>query len=313
MNIRRLCGRCVQTRTFSLARSFCANNEHVEKLSEQFQSAGASSTKGTHLEKENIENVQGRTSESVETIQDIRASVAERLIMNEVDEEMLVFPEVVEKSQLDKINAANTSNTSFFRQHLSIVDKNRSVFDNLKQMDAFKHNIQSEYGGLAYSATESTLASEPEGHNVSIALALSAHRNVCSAIGEFGSIWQKEKYLPRLASGELIGTSCINEKQSDESNYAWNTKAELDDDADEYIINGSKVYVLNSINSQLFLVFAQTRTSDMLGDMNDSLSAFLVEANAPGVTIGQRDETIGSQNLYQSTVTFNNVRVKSGK
>lgn len=233
--------------------------------------------------------------------------------MNEVDEEMLVFPELLDKAMLDKINEENTLKAPFFSQHLSIVDNNTTVFRNLKKFDAFKHNIQREYGGLDYSVTESALASEPEGHNVSVALALSAHRNVCSAIGGLGSIHQKEKYLPLLASGELIGTSCIYEPQLETDNVRFITKADFDEDADEYILNGDKAYVVNSVNSQLFLVFARTRSPDMLGDMNDSMSAFLVEASTPGVTISKRDETIGSHHLYQSTVTFSNARVKSGK
>lgn len=309
MSIRQLCGRTVQLRTFSVKHSLGAKSQHEEKLN----GSGASSPKSTQSSKEAVDDIVRRSSKPVETAQNVRPSVAQRLFMNEVDEECLIFPEIAEKENLDKIYEANASKAPFFHQHLSIVDKNTAVFKHLKEFDAFKHNIQSEYGGLAYSLTESALASEPEGHNVSVALALSAHRNVCSAISAFGSIHQKEKYLPLLASGEMIGTICVSENQTDDQFVQFVTKAELIEDADVYILNGYKAFVVNSVNSQLYLVFAQTRTADMLGDMNDSISAFLVEANAPGVTVSQRDETIGCQHVYQSTVTFDNVRVKSGK
>lgn len=309
LNIRQLCGRCIQARTFSVARPLHAKNEQ-KSVEQSSASAGASTT---NTPKETIDDVLRQSSKPIGQVHKDRPPVALRLFMNEVDEEMLAFPEVVDKLNLDKIVEANKSKISFYQGQQSIVDKNTSVIGELKKLSAFKHNVQKEYGGFGYSATESALASEPEGHNVSIALALSAHREVCSTLAEFGSNRQKEKYLPLLASGELIGTTCIHETQKDLDNIGLTTKAELDGDADEYILNGSKAYVVNSINSQLFLVFSQTRTSDMRGDMNDSLSAFLVDANAPGVLISKRDETIGSQNLYQSTVTFNNVRVKSGK
>lgn len=309
MSIRQLCGRTVQSRTFSVIHPLRAKSQHEERLN----GSGVSSTNSTQSGKEAVDDVLRRTSKPVETAQSARPSVAQRLFMNEVDGESLIFPEIVDKENLDKIFEANASKAPFFLQQLSIVDKNTAVFESLKKFDAFKHNIQSEYGGLAYSVTESALASEPEGHNVSVALALSAHRNVCSAIGVFGSIYQKEKYLPLLASGELIGTICVSESQPDIEFVQFVTKAEFNEDTDEYTLNGYKAYVVNSANSQLYMVFAQTRTADMLGEMNDSMTVFLVDANAPGVTVSPRDETIGSQHVYQSSVTFNNVRVKSGK
>lgn len=309
LNIRQLCSRCLQARSFSATRPLHAKDE-PKSVKQSSASAGASTT---NTPKETIDDVLRQTSKPIGQAQNEREPVALRLFMNEVDEEMLAFPEVVDKPDLDKIVEANKAKISFYQGQQSIVDKNAPIISELKKLDAFRFNVQKEYGGLGYSATELALASEPEGHNVSVALALSAHREVCSVIAEFGSNRQKEKYLPLLASGELIGTTCIFETEKDLDNIGLATKAELDGDTNDYVINGSKAYVVNSINSNLFLVFSQTRTSDLLGDMNDSLSAFLVDANTPGVLIAKRDETIGSQNLYQSTVTFNNVRVKSGK
>lgn len=310
INIRHLCGRCIQMRNFSLAHPLCAKSVSVERPSEQLHGTGASSTKGAKSEV--IDDVRWPSDKPIETDQVVRGSIAQRLYMNDVDIELLAFPEVVEKVNLDAIKNANKTKTPYFRQPLSIVDKNSAVFNNLSKMDIFKHNIQTEYGGLGYTTTELALASEPEGNNVSVAMALNAHRNVCSAISEFGSIRQKEKYLPLLASGELMGTVGMYERQADADNASFSTKAELHGDV-EFVLNGSKAYVMNSVNAQLMLVFAQTRTPDMLGDMNDSISAFLVETNLPGVTICKRDETIGSQDVYQSTVEFKNVRVKAGK
>lgn len=111
-----------------------------------------------------------------------------------------------------------------------------------------------------------------------------------------------------------MATSCVEERDLFKASQSGSmATASLDDDTGDYILNGTKNYVVNSINSQLFLVYAQTRTKDVLGDANDSITAFLVEADAPGVSIEQRDETIGSQQLYQSSVKFTNVRVKPGK
>lgn len=291
----------------------CAENEHIERSNKQHQSAGASNANDPkQLSKQTVDDVLRQSSKIVGKVQGERTSVAGRLFMNEVDEELLAFPEVADKSTLDKINATNASKSSFFNQPLSIVNGDNTVFDELKNFDTFKYSIQSEYGGLGYSMSETILASEPEGQNVSVALALSAHRKVCSAIGAFGTVRQKEKYLPLLASGDLIGTACIYEERSNKEKSMFESTAEFDEDTDEYIINGTKAFVVNSINAKLFLVFAQTRTPDELGDIGDTVTAFLVDANTPGVTIGKKDETIGCDSVYQSTVSFKNVRVKSG-
>lgn len=76
---------------------------------------------------------------------------------------------------------------------------------------------------------------------------------------------------------------------------------------------GTKTFVLNSAKSNLFLVLAQTRTSDRLGDLNDSMTVFLVDSSSPGVSVHRKDETIGHRTVYQSTVSFDDVRLTEGK
>ena len=78
------------------------------------------------------------------------------------------------------------------------------------------------------------------------------------------------------------------------------------------VISGEKNYVINSSQANVLLVFAQTRTRDKLGDSGDSVTAFLVDASDPGVTICANDKTIGCEGLNQSTVKFNDVVVPGG-
>lgn len=76
---------------------------------------------------------------------------------------------------------------------------------------------------------------------------------------------------------------------------------------------GTKSFVINAAQANFYIVFAQTRTVDLLGDTNDSLTAFLVDGSLPGVSIAEKDETIGCKDVYQSSVNFKNVQLSPGK
>lgn len=75
---------------------------------------------------------------------------------------------------------------------------------------------------------------------------------------------------------------------------------------------GTKSFVFNAPKSNLLMVLAETKTSDRKGDMSNSMTIFLVDSSAPGVTIHKKDNTIGCNELYQSKVSFKNVVLQPG-
>ena len=77
-------------------------------------------------------------------------------------------------------------------------------------------------------------------------------------------------------------------------------------------VSGEKAYVTNANNSNVFIVLAQTSTPDHIGDLKDTLTAFIVESSMPGVQINTRENTIGCAGVPQASITFNKVELGTG-
>lgn len=151
------------------------------------------------------------------------------------------------------------------------------------------------------------LASEAEGQNVSVAMALNAHRLVCEAINEYGTKEQSTKYLRKLANGDIIATTAFQEWTRDEI-AANQSIAEYDGEKQQWRLNGTKSFVINAAKANLFMVTAFVPQSKK----DDTLTIFLVDANLAGVSIHKKDNTIGHEHLYQSDVSFKDVYLEPG-
>jgi len=119
-----------------------------------------------------------------------------------------------------------------------------------------------------------------------------------------GTHEQKEKYLPRLASGDLVGSFCLTEPEAGSDAGSLRTSAVRD--GDHYVINGTKRYITNAPYAGLFTVMARTdqRSKDARG-----VSAFLVEKGTPGLTVGAPEKKMGQQGAPVADVVFDNCRV----
>jgi acyl-CoA dehydrogenase len=161
-------------------------------------------------------------------------------------------------------------------------------------------SIPPEYGGLGLSVVQKTLAHEMLGRGPwGLASFISVHTGIgCVGIVRFGNAEQKARYLPKMATGEWIGSFALTEPQSGSDAAALQTKAERR--GDEYVLNGRKTFITNAPKAHHFVTFARTSAG---------VSAFIADADAPGVQIGQVFDTTGHRGSQISEVVFEDARI----
>lgn len=133
---------------------------------------------------------------------------------------------------------------------------------------------------------------------------LSAHTSLCCApIMENGTEEQKQKYLPKLASGQWIGAFGLTEPNAGTDAAGQQTTAVLD--GDEWVLNGSKIFITNGSYAHVFIIFAMTDKS--LG--TKGISAFIVERDAPGFSIGKKEKKMGIRGSATTELIFEDCRI----
>ncbi len=129
------------------------------------------------------------------------------------------------------------------------------------------------------------------------------------AIFHFGTQAQKDKYLPRLTSGEILGAYALTEPGAGSDAAGLRTSAVKD--GDSYVLNGEKTFITNGGQAGLYVVFARTNTDPSVG--HKGISAFLVEAGTPGFTIGKPMEKMGLHASHTTTLHFEDCRIGAGQ
>ena len=178
------------------------------------------------------------------------------------------------------------------------------VVELYRDNDIFGLFFSDEYGGLGTGTLLSLVAIE----EVAKVCATSA---LILAVQELGSLGlklagsdeQKERFLPRLASGEWLGAYALTESGSGSDSAAMRTTARLD--GDEYVLDGSKRFITNAGVAGLYTVFA--KTDPEAG--HDGISAFVVEADAPGFAVARLEPKMGIAGSTTGELTFDGCRV----
>jgi len=147
-------------------------------------------------------------------------------------------------------------------------------------------DIPEEYGGLGMDKVSSTLVSD----HISVLASFSTAFGAQVGIGTLPLVWygteeQKQRYLPRLASGEWIAAYALSEASSGSDAMNVRSRATLSADGSEYILNGEKMWITNCGIADLFTVFAKID--------GEKFSAFLVERTSPGLTVGAEEHKLG--------------------
>ena len=180
------------------------------------------------------------------------------------------------------------------------------VIDEMRELGLFGLSIPTEYGGLGLSMADEVLLAQELGYT-SPAFRSAFGTNV--GIGSQGIIIdgteeQKARYLPRLASGELVGSFALTEPDVGSDAAAVRTSARRD--GNEYVINGTKRYITNAGRAGVFTLMARTGTQE---EGARGVSAFLVDATLPGIELGKADKKMGQKGAHTCDVIFNDVRV----
>ena len=183
------------------------------------------------------------------------------------------------------------------------------VMAGLAKLGAYGIKVPREYGGLGFSQTTYCRACQlMASHCMNIFSHISVHQSVgvSQPLMLFGTPEQKQKFLPRVAGGELSAFALTERGVgSDPARLV----AEAKSDGDDYLITGEKLWCSNGTRAGLYIVIARTPPKVVDGKPRTQLTAFVVEANAPGVEVVHRCQFMGLHALYNGVIRFTNVRV----
>jgi len=177
--------------------------------------------------------------------------------------------------------------------------------EELKSGGLFAFVIPEEHGGLAFgSSAYSRALQQVAQYDASVAVTVGAHSSIgMRGLLLFGNDEQKARYMPKLATGEMIAAFCLTEPGA--GSDAASIKTSAVKDGDDWILNGNKLWITNGGIADFFTVFAKTGTDGERG----KISAFIVTRDMPGVSNGPHEDKMGIRASSTTTVHFENVRI----
>jgi alkylation response protein AidB-like acyl-CoA dehydrogenase len=177
----------------------------------------------------------------------------------------------------------------------------RELMQKAGELGLLSIDIPEKYGGLGLNKVSSAIVGEQFALQASFAGTQSAHVNIGTLpLVFFGTEQQKQKYLPRLATGEWIGAYALTEPHSGSDALAAKTRAVLSPDGRHYILNGQKMWITNGSFADLFTVFAKVD--------GEKFTAFLVE-RGPGLTSGHEEKKLGIDGCSTTALMLEDCRV----
>ncbi len=181
----------------------------------------------------------------------------------------------------------------------------RSIVKRMGELGLMGIPVPAKYGGADMDFISYILAiHEISKVSATAGVILSVHTSVgTNPILYFGNEEQKEKYVSKLASGQYLGAFCLTEPSSGSDAGSIKTKAVLD--GEHYILNGSKVFITNGGEADIYIVFASTRPAAGAR----GISAFIVEKDTPGLIVGKDEHKMGLHGSRTVQVTFEDMKV----
>ncbi len=163
-------------------------------------------------------------------------------------------------------------------------------------------DVPEEYGGSDMDKVSSAIVADRVAKNASFTTTWGAHCGIGTLpIVFFGTEAQKKKYLPRLASGEIVGAYALSESTSASDAMNARTKAVLSADGKHYILNGEKMWITNGGFADLFIVFAKVD--------GEKFTAFIVEKDFPGFSPGKEEKKLGIRGSSTTPIILNDCKV----
>lgn len=181
----------------------------------------------------------------------------------------------------------------------------REIIDKMADLGLLGIPIPEEYGGAGMDFISYIIAiHELSKVSATIGVILSVHTSVgTNPILYFGTEEQKQKYIPKLASGEFLGAFGLTEPGSGSDAASLKTKAVKK--GDRYLLNGSKIFITNAGEADTYIVFASTDPDAG----SRGISAFIVEKDTPGFSVGKKEKKMGLNGSNTSELIFDNAEV----
>ena len=182
----------------------------------------------------------------------------------------------------------------------------QELIEPMREMGLFGITIPEEHGGLGLDHTTfATIFEELSRGWMSVSGIIGTHHVLAHIVTNFGTDYQKSEYLPRLANGELRGGLALTEP--DAGSDVQNAKTTAVKDGEEYVINGTKMFITNAEHGNVFAVL--TKTDPDARPRHRGMSCFVVEKPNPGIRVGQHLDKLGYRGLDSSELIFDDCRV----
>jgi acyl-CoA dehydrogenase family protein 9 len=242
------------------------------------------------------------------------ASFVQALCMGQIEEEIVVpYPEMkpAEKEMLRQVIASVNQllgpRAKDFREWDVKGEMPAAFLDEMKAFGLFGLVIPEEHGGMGFGAAAySRVLQEIARHDGSVAVTVGAHSSIgMRGLLLFGTDEQKRRWLPKLATGEMIAAFCLTEPGAGSDAAAIRTSAARS--GGHWILNGEKIWITNGGFADFFTVFAKTPGTGAAGKA--SMTAFVVTRDMPGVSVGPHEDKMGIRASSTTTVRFDDVKV----
>lgn len=163
-------------------------------------------------------------------------------------------------------------------------------------------SVPEAYGGMGLDKVSATLIAEKLSGYGGFSVSFGAHSGIGTLpIVYFGTEEQKKKYLPKIATAEIISSYALSEAEAGSDALAAKTTAKLSDDGKEWILNGQKMWITNGGFADLFIVFAKVD--------GEKFSCFIVEKSTPGFSVGAEEKKMGIKGSSTVPLFFDNARI----
>ncbi|GAB3705626.1 acyl-CoA dehydrogenase family protein [Halorubrum pallidum] len=208
------------------------------------------------------------------------------------------------------------------------------VWDGLADLGLTGLTVPGEHGGFDADATTYAIVNEELAHgSLAVATALSVHCLATSCLAEFGSDDQRAAWLPEMAEGRPVGMFCLSEPHAGSNPAEMSTTAAYDAETDEYVLNGEKQWITNGERGGVAIVFAKATDGDESPDEaepadgddangpvdgradtskpvdGDTITQFLVPADASGFEVGKREEKLGLRASDTTGIRLDDCRI----
>lgn len=243
-------------------------------------------------------------------------SFMKSLFFGEIRED-LIFPYPAMTSEASEtVRMVNESLERFARDHVKSAEWDekgempKEMISYLAELGIMGIAVPEELGGLGMSQSGyARIMQEVAGIDGSLAVTLGAHQSIgYKALLLFGTEQQKRKYLPKLASGELMACYCLTEPGSGSDAASIQTKAVLSEDGKFFSLTGNKLWITNGGVANFMTVFAKTSVEDR-GVMKEKVTCFFLEMPTEGVSVGPAEHKLGIRASWTNAIHFDQAQV----